>query len=170
MSTTAPPASNGHSKRSDGVRTYRGRKLEDLIPRIKQELGPDAIILREREGLMGGINGFFAQRFVEIEARAGAAHVDLYDEPADDTFASQLEQATTPFTDDPRPTPSAGSVPPADAPMPELSAPPSVPPMPELDLDEEIVDITRRRSPEPPESEPTSRSPLSPTPSRSRLP
>ncbi len=168
MSTTAPPATNGHSEPEDGVRTYRGRKLEDLIPRIKEDLGPDAIILREREGLMGGINGFFAQRFVEIEARAGARRVDLYDEPVDDTFASQLEHAATPFIDDPRPTPPSASVPAADALMPEpsapampelsapptapampgLSAPPTVPAMPEFDLDdeagydEEIVEIT----------------------------
>jgi flagellar biosynthesis protein FlhF len=125
MSTTAPAPTNGHSKPEDGVRTYRGRKLEDLIPRIKHELGPDAIILREREGLMGGINGFFAQRFIEIEARAGAARIDLYDEEPldDDTFASQLEQATTPFTDDPRPTPATASVPPAQNAGPAPSDP-----------------------------------------------
>ena len=120
MSTTVPAPTNGHSKRDDGVRTYRGRKLEDLIPQIREELGPDAIILREREGLMGGINGFFAQRFVEIEARAGAPRIDLYDEEPfdDDSFASRLEQAPTPFSDDPRPTPPAASVPPSAAPMP----------------------------------------------------
>jgi flagellar biosynthesis GTPase FlhF len=120
MSTTVPAPTNGHSKRSDGVRTYRGRKLEDLIPRIKEELGPDAIILREREGLMGGINGFFAQRFVEIEARAGSPRIDLYDEEPfeDDSFASRLEQASIPFTDDPRPTPASASVPPVTAPVP----------------------------------------------------
>ena len=72
MSITVP-APNGHSKPAEGVRTYRGRKLEDLIPSIRQDLGADAIILREPEGLMGGINGFFAQRFIEVEARADPA-------------------------------------------------------------------------------------------------
>ena len=120
MSTTVPAPTNGHSKRDDGVRTYRGKTLEDLIPRIKEELGPEAIILREREGLMGGINGFFAQRFVEIEARAGAPRIDLYDEEPfdDDSFASRLEDASIPFSHDPRPTPPASSVPPPAAPMP----------------------------------------------------
>jgi flagellar biosynthesis protein FlhF len=80
MSTTAPATTNGHHRKLDGVRTYRGRKLEDLIPKIRAELGPDAIILREREGLMGGINGFFAQRFVEVQARAAASRVDVYDD------------------------------------------------------------------------------------------
>lgn len=61
----------------EGVRTYRGRKLEDLIPRIRAELGPDAIILRERQGVTGGIGGFFAQRCVEVEAKA-APRVDVY--------------------------------------------------------------------------------------------
>ena len=52
------------------MRTYRGRKLEDLIPQIRAELGPDAIILRQREGLMGGVGGFFAQKCVEVDAQA----------------------------------------------------------------------------------------------------
>ena len=51
--------SSAPSDDPDGVRTYRGRTIEELIPRIRAELGPDAIILREREGLMGGIGGFF---------------------------------------------------------------------------------------------------------------
>ena len=143
MSTTVPAPTNGHSTREDGVRTYRGRKLEDLIPKIKEELGPDAIILREREGLMGGINGFFAQRFVEIEARSGTPRIDVYDEEPfeDDSFASRLEQAAIPFTDDPRPTPAAASVPPAEVPAPTvdhpadalLAGPPAEPELDDLD-------------------------------------
>jgi flagellar biosynthesis GTPase FlhF len=61
------------------VRTYRGRSLEELIPKIRAELGPDAIILREREGLTGGFNGFFQQRCVEVDAQAAPA-VDFYDD------------------------------------------------------------------------------------------
>jgi flagellar biosynthesis GTPase FlhF len=76
------------------LRTYRGRTLEELLPKIRSELGPDAIVVRQREGLMGGIGGFFQQRFIEIEARAGHPRVDLYDEPptAQD-FARQLAAA-----------------------------------------------------------------------------
>jgi flagellar biosynthesis GTPase FlhF len=64
-----------------GVRTYRGRTLEEILPQVREELGPDAIILREREGLVGGVGGFFAQRFIEVEARRGDGQsIDIYDE------------------------------------------------------------------------------------------
>jgi flagellar biosynthesis GTPase FlhF len=79
MSTLTEPHTNGHDRELGGVRTYRGRKLEDLIPQIRAELGPDAIILRQREGLMGGVGGFFAQKCVEVDAQA-AQRVDIYDE------------------------------------------------------------------------------------------
>jgi flagellar biosynthesis GTPase FlhF len=85
MSTLTQPNTNGHDREPGGVRTYRGRKLEDLIPQIRAELGPDAIILRQREGLMGGVGGFFAQKCVEVDAQAGGGReshprVDIYDE------------------------------------------------------------------------------------------
>ena len=56
------------------VKTYRGRSLEELIPRIREELGADAIVLRSREGLAGGVGGFFQKQYVEVEARAALAH------------------------------------------------------------------------------------------------
>ena len=84
MSTLTEPHTNGHERELSGVRTYRGRKLEDLIPQIRTELGPDAIILRQREGLMGGVGGFFAQKCVEVDAQAAprpeTPRVDIYDE------------------------------------------------------------------------------------------
>jgi flagellar biosynthesis GTPase FlhF len=85
MSTQLTEHTNGHSRQVTGVRTYRGRRLEDLIPQIRAELGPDAIILRQREGLMGGVGGFFAQKCVEVDAQAGGgreplAKVDIYDD------------------------------------------------------------------------------------------
>ena len=58
MSTQPALKTNGHDRKLAGVRTYRGRKLEDLIPQIREELGPDAIILRQREGLTGAIVPF----------------------------------------------------------------------------------------------------------------
>jgi flagellar biosynthesis GTPase FlhF len=61
-------------------RIYRGRTVEELIPRIESELGADAIVLRRRKGLSGGIGGFFQRPFVEIEARRGTARFDMYDE------------------------------------------------------------------------------------------
>jgi flagellar biosynthesis GTPase FlhF len=71
---------------SSGARTYRGRTLEEILPQIRSELGADAVILREREGLVGGVGGFFAQRFIEVEARRGDGQsIDIYDdEPGDD--------------------------------------------------------------------------------------
>ena len=61
---------------------YRGRTIEELIPRIERELGPDAIIVRRREGLTGGVLGFFQHPLVEIEAMPGTPGVDVYDERA----------------------------------------------------------------------------------------
>src|ERR1700760_1475862 len=87
MSTQPALKTNGHDRKLAGVRTYRGRKLEDLIPQIREELGPDAIILRQREGLTGGVGGLFAQKCVGVDAQAaGPTQVDIYDEDPDDDF------------------------------------------------------------------------------------
>ena len=51
------------------IKTFRGRTLEEVLPQIREELGPDAIVLRRREGLAGGVGGFFQRSFVEVEAR-----------------------------------------------------------------------------------------------------
>src|SRR3954451_3722728 len=56
---------------TSATRTYRGRSLEEILPRIRAELGPDAVITRQREGLTGGVAGFFQKQFIEVEARAG---------------------------------------------------------------------------------------------------
>ncbi len=62
------------------TRVYRGRTVEELIPKIQAELGADAIVVRREKGLTGGIAGFFQRPFVEIEAKAGTPRVDVYDE------------------------------------------------------------------------------------------
>src|ERR1700748_1694864 len=92
-----PSQTNGHSNELRGVRTYRGRKLEDLIPQIREELGPDAIILRQREGLTGGVGGFFAQKCVEVDAQAAQPRVDIYDEHNVDQ--SLLDEIDDPYAD-----------------------------------------------------------------------
>jgi flagellar biosynthesis GTPase FlhF len=51
-------------------RVYRGATLEDLLPQIREELGDDAVITHQREGIVGGIGGFFGKRCVEVEACA----------------------------------------------------------------------------------------------------
>src|SRR3954469_20579120 len=70
------------------TRTFRGRSLAELLPKIRAELGADAVITRQREGLQGGFAGFFQKQFVEVEAHAGgtARHggtLDVYDDSAD---------------------------------------------------------------------------------------
>ena len=67
---------------STATRTYRGRSLEEILPRIRAELGPDAVITRQREGLSGGFGGFFQKRFLEVEAHAGspAGRLDIIDD------------------------------------------------------------------------------------------
>jgi flagellar biosynthesis GTPase FlhF len=61
-------------------RTYRGTDLDELLPKIREELGPDAIVVRQREGLDGGVAGFFQRPCVEVVARRGRPGVDTYDE------------------------------------------------------------------------------------------
>src|SRR3954468_14632789 len=51
--------------------TYRGRSLEELVPRIREELGDDAVIVARRESSSGGVGGFFAKREIEVEGRPG---------------------------------------------------------------------------------------------------
>src|SRR3954452_13606758 len=67
------------------TKTYRGRTLEEVLPKIKAELGPDAEIVRQRTGLPGGVGGFFQRQCVEVEARAPEdlqprRRFDAYDE------------------------------------------------------------------------------------------
>src|SRR3954464_433761 len=68
------------------LKTFRGRSLEEVLPQIKADLGPDAEIVRQREGLTGGVGGFFQRACIEVEARPGEepaaapARFDAYDE------------------------------------------------------------------------------------------
>jgi flagellar biosynthesis GTPase FlhF len=71
------------------TKTFRGRTLEEVLPQIKADFGPDAEIIRQREGLTGGVGGFFQRACVEVEARPGEPEerpqrrFDAYaDEPA----------------------------------------------------------------------------------------
>src|SRR3954470_496504 len=51
------------------VQTFRGKSLEEALPQVRETLGPDAVVLRRREGLVGGMAGFFQRPFVEVDAR-----------------------------------------------------------------------------------------------------
>jgi hypothetical protein len=113
------------------TRVYRGRSVEELVPQIQRDLGADAIIVRRREGLTGGVLGFFQRTYVEIEAMSGAPGVDVYDE---DESASPPALAFDPAL---APPPAAASQPaftaapvpvtPPSAAPPSAFAPPFVP-------------------------------------------
>src|SRR4051812_32839104 len=55
---------------AEEVRTYRGETLDELLPQIREELGPNAVIVRQREGILGGIGGFFGKRCLEVDAKS----------------------------------------------------------------------------------------------------
>src|SRR5690348_16867769 len=89
-----PPSRGDTPRRPPGdlvmndTKTFRGRSLEDVLPQIKADLGPDAEIVRQREGLTGGVGGFFQRACVEVEARVAEedepveapARFDAYDD------------------------------------------------------------------------------------------
>src|SRR3954469_13114274 len=108
------------------TKTFRGRTLEEVLPQIKADLGPDAEIVRKREGLTGGVGGFFQRACVEIEARPpGEAEeplrrFDAYDdEPA---MPEPLPEPFAEFEPDPLPDP----LPDADESMAEGLAAPGI--------------------------------------------
>jgi flagellar biosynthesis GTPase FlhF len=93
--------------------TYRGSSLEELLPTIREELGPDAVIVRRREGIIGGVAGFFGKKCIEVEAvpavsRAALprrAVVDAYDTgnpdvgvPVESPLVEALMAQTLPFS------------------------------------------------------------------------
>lgn len=88
-------------------RVYRARSVEELIPRIERELGSDAVIIARRDGLTGGVLGFFQHPYVEIEALPGPPRLDVYD------AAEAAAPAGVGPYGEPPPPPPAGQVPPA---------------------------------------------------------
>jgi len=60
------------SKSTNAARIYRGVDVESLLPRIREDLGPDALITCQRSGLTGGVAGFFQRPCVELEAVPGS--------------------------------------------------------------------------------------------------
>jgi flagellar biosynthesis GTPase FlhF len=51
-------------------RTFRAETLEEALVAVRKQLGPDAIVVRQREGIIGGIGGFFGKRCYEVDAEA----------------------------------------------------------------------------------------------------
>ncbi len=84
------------------TKTYRGRSLEEILPRIKAELGPEALITRQRDGLTGGVGGFFQRQCVEVDARPAPRRFDAFDEadaaPEAEEFVEQPLASEDPYT------------------------------------------------------------------------
>src|SRR4051812_31634557 len=79
------------------TKTYRGRTLEEVLPKIKAELGPDAEIVRQRSGLTGGVGGFFQRQCVEVEAKPPVPvqrrRFDAYDEDPGESAVGSRQPA-----------------------------------------------------------------------------
>lgn len=94
LAPTSPPANATAGATDDTTRVFRGRTVEELIPKIQAELGRDAIVIRRQAGLRGGFAGFFQRPYVEIEARRGTPGIDRYDEDdAAPALPSELDEA-----------------------------------------------------------------------------
>jgi hypothetical protein len=138
----------GNGRSAGEARVFRGRSVDELIPRIQRDLGPDAIILRRREGLTGGVLGFFQHQWVEIEAITGGPRLDVYDEPESATppippaIAEPLAQAALaappsqayaaappPLAATPTALPMPSALPPVVFQPPPAPSPPLAPPM-----------------------------------------
>jgi flagellar biosynthesis GTPase FlhF len=96
--------------------TYRGESLDEILPRIRAELGPDAVITRRREGIVGGVGGFFGKKCLEVEASApgewprevqpvarpavpARSIVDVYDDDDSGSLMDDLLAQAAPFAD-----------------------------------------------------------------------
>src|SRR4051794_26995298 len=58
-------------------KTFRGLSLAEVERKVRAELGPDAVIVRQREGLTGGVGGFFQRRLYEVDALPGDEAPDV---------------------------------------------------------------------------------------------
>jgi hypothetical protein len=113
------------------TRTYRGGSLEELLPRIRAELGDDAVVVRQREGLTGGVAGFFQKRTVEIEARRGQSSLGVEwfaGDPEEDAIVTPSPRFTSLPAEEQVPVPvhaPEATAAPAPAPPPVAVAPPA---------------------------------------------
>src|SRR3954467_11513354 len=82
------------------TKTFRGLSLAEVEAKVRAELGDDAVVVRQREGLSGGVGGFFQRRIFEVEATAGMPvalpQTQTQPEPAPEDFAAQLKAALAP--------------------------------------------------------------------------
>jgi flagellar biosynthesis GTPase FlhF len=98
-----------------GARTFSGASLEDVLPQIRAELGPDALITGRRDGVQGGIGGFFGKRSVQVDACPARPTIDVRDDPG---------EALSPAPYDPPARPAYGLDSYVVAALPETGTPP----------------------------------------------
>jgi hypothetical protein len=146
--------------RDTATRVYRGRSVEELVPQIQRDLGSDAIILRRREGLTGGMFGFFQRAFVEIEAMPGAPGVDVYDETPEQEPAVPQVPAAPQYELPPAPqAPVSEPAPPPTIEYPPIAAAPTYPtpaPAPTVPSPPLPASAPEPASPPPEETQPAS--------------
>jgi flagellar biosynthesis protein FlhF len=63
-------------------KSYSGRTVAELVPQIREELGPDAVILKQRATRSGGVAGFFARTGVEVLAADAEPATPALEAPA----------------------------------------------------------------------------------------
>jgi flagellar biosynthesis GTPase FlhF len=80
------------------TRTFRADDLETVLGTVREEFGPDAIVVRQREGIVGGIGGFFGKRCVEVDVECPPSEA-----PARKTMAMPARAVTDAYTSLPTP-------------------------------------------------------------------
>lgn len=50
------------------IKTFEGRSLEEVLPQIRAELGPEAVVVGQRQKVQGGVAGFFGTKVIEVTA------------------------------------------------------------------------------------------------------
>jgi flagellar biosynthesis protein FlhF len=93
------------------LKTYRGRSLEEVLPQIKAELGPNALVVAQRDASEGGVGGFFAKRMIEVDVQTGGSDPDRFDttvgESHDERVARFTEQLEAALAGEKPPPPAA---------------------------------------------------------------
>lgn len=50
------------------IKTFQGRSIEEILPQIREELGPQAVVVGQRQKVQGGVAGFFGTKVIEVTA------------------------------------------------------------------------------------------------------
>jgi len=64
------------------TKTFRAGSLAEALAQVRDDLGPDAVVVRRREGREGGVAGFFSKAVVEVDAHGGGPSLDVRDDHA----------------------------------------------------------------------------------------